>query len=146
MHIDKHIDKDNWDEIKDILPQITEIKSLDLGWVELTEFPKMSHITNTKYFQFNYEQLTSLIDYPIVDGNYTCFFKPPVTSFNISIYGDILAFNKIHKYSNEKKISLLEAQVELYNQQDEEILAIIDKLPDLVAYIRLKELNKLLCA
>ena len=139
MRIDKHIDKYNWGEIKDILPDITEIKSLDLSDMDFTEFPKMSHITITKYFQFNYEKLTSLTDYPIVE----CIYNQ-LTPFNASLFSDILAINKIHKYSKENNITLLSAQVELYNQQDEEILAIIDKLPDLVAYIRLKELNKLL--
>ena len=47
-------------------------------------------------------------------------------------------------YSKEKKISLLEAQVELYNQQDEEISEHIDKFPDLVAYIRMKKLKNLI--
>ena len=45
MRIDKHINKDNWDEIKDILSDITEIESLSLYNMGLTEFPEMSHIT-----------------------------------------------------------------------------------------------------
>ena len=131
MIIDKHINKDNWDEIKDILPQITEIHTLDLYNMVLTEFPKMSHITIKGDFLCMNNKITSFKDCPYIGGN---------------LYSDFDIFDKIQKYSKEKKISLLESQVELYNQQDEELLEHIDKFPDLVACIRMKELNKLLCA
>ena len=189
MRIDKHIDKDNWYEIKDILPDITEIKSLYLNNMGLTEFPKMSHITikgdfycnNNKIASFKncpningdfwcyYNQLTSFKDCPNVGGDFNCVdnkiisFKdcPPIngdfychgnqiTSFKDFpevggyLYSDFDIFDKVHEYGKEKKISLLEAQVELYNNQDEDILNHLDKFPDLVAYIRIKELNKLL--
>ena len=209
MHIDKHIDKNNWGEIKDILPQITEIKSLDLNSMGLTEFPKMSHITIKGWFNCYNNQISSFKDCPVIVGGFNCSFNKlksfkecpvisgnfwcsnnqitsfkncpiingdfscsrnqltsfkdcppinrdfycyenPLTSFKDcpdiggKLYSDFDIFNKIHEYSKEKKISLLETQVELYNQQDVEILEHIDKFPDLVAYIRMKELNKLL--
>ena len=189
MIIDKHIDKDNWYEIKDILPQITEIKSLNLSDMGLTEFPKMSHITikgnfvcwNNQIKSFNgcpqingifscsNNRITSFKDIPVINGSFYCAANQ-ITSFNgcPNINGnfyctsnqltsfkncpnvggiflsDIQAFNIIYHYSKKKKISLLESQVELYNQQNEEILAYIDKFPDLVAYHRIKELKKIL--
>ena len=191
MRIDKHIDKDNWYEIKDILPHITEIESLNLSRLGLTEFPKMSHITIKGYFDCLYNQIASFKDCPQINGNFYCchnqitsfkncpningFFDcsynqitsfkncPIINSYFIchnnkitsfkdcpefggNLYSQVNIFNKVQQYSKEKKISLLEAQVELYNQQDKEILAHIDKFPDIKAYIRLKELNKLLCA
>ena len=171
MIIDKHINKDNWYEIKDILPQITVIASLELWNMGLTEFPKMSHITINGNFYCCCNKITSFKDCPpIINGNFNCSlnkiasfkdcppiingdfycYTNPLTSFKDcpivkgTFWGNISAFNKIYKYSKEKKISLLDAQVELYNKQDDEILAHIDMFPDLVAYIRLKELNKLL--
>ena len=189
MRIDKYIDKNNWDEIKDILPHITEIKSLNLGSMGLTEFPKMSHITIKGNFDISFNQLTSFKDCPVVNGDFYCnnnlitsfkdcpeiggdfnCYDNQITSFkdcpqikgylhctgnqiqsfkncpNIGgyLYSDIIAFRIIHKYSKEKKISHLEAQVELYNQQNKELLEHIDKFPDLIAYIRMRELNKLL--
>ena len=209
MRIDKHIDKDNWCEIKDILPHITEIKSLNLSYMGLTEFPKMSHITikydfecyNNKITSFKdcpivngtfwcngnqitsfkncpqingnfycgYNQITSFKDCPNINGGFRCnnnqittfkycphininfiCWNNPITSFKDCpeigghLYSDFEIFNKVQKYSKEMKISLLEAQVELYNAQDVAILEHIDKFPDLVAYIRLKELNKLI--
>ena len=148
MRIDKHIDKDNWYEIKDILPDITEIKSLYLNNMGLTEFPKMSHITIKSNFYCANNQITSFKDCPIVNGDFWCShnqiasFKncPIVNGYFIS---DFDIFEKIHEYSKQKKISLLESQVELYNLKNKELLAHIDKFPDLVAYIRLKELSKL---
>ena len=169
MHIDKHIDTNNWDEIKDILPQITEIKSLNLINMGLTEFPKMSHITIKDNFYCINNKIASFTDSPIINGNFVCCnnhitsFKDcpiinggfwchnnKITSFKDCpeirsyFHSDFDIFNKIHHYSKEKKISYLEAQVELYNMQDKDILEHIDKFPDLVAYIRIKELNKLL--
>ena len=189
MIVNKHITKDNWNEIKDILPQITKIRSLNLSIMGLIEFPKMSHITIMEDFKCWNNKISSFENCPNIGGDFNCSsnklksFKdcpvigcefdcssnqivsfencPPINgrfychnnlikSFkdcpiaNGDFYSGVLEFNKIHKYSREKKISLLEAQVELYNHQDEEILAHIDKFPDLVAYIRLNELNKLL--
>ena len=209
MIIHKDINIYNWHEINDMLPQITKIKSLDLSYMELTEFPKMSHITINDYFWCNNNKITSfkncpringdfycnnnqiasfedcpvfngnfychnnLItsfkDCPIVIGNFYCHnnlitsFKDcpivigdvicsnnQITSFMDCpeicgiLYSDFDIFDKVQKYSKEKKISHLEAQVELYNQKDIDILNQKDKFPDLVAYIRLKELNKLL--
>ena len=209
MHIDKRINKDNWDEIKDILPQITDIKSLDLSERGLTEFPKMSHITIIEWFNCSYNQITSFKNCPQISGVFYChdnqitsfkdcpqigsyFFchnnkissfkdcpiikgsfhcsNNQITSFkscpkisgdfwchgnNITsfkdfpdigggLFSNFRLFDTVHKYSKENKISLLEAQVELYNQQDKQLLAHIDKFPDLVAYIRLKECSKLL--
>ena len=149
MVIDKGIYKYNWYKIKDILPQITEIASLDLSHMVLTEFPKMSHITINRDFNCMYNKITSFNGCPHINGNFICFVNP-IKSFKDcpmikgDLYSGILAFDTVHWYSKEKKISLLEAQVELYNKQDKEILEHIDKFPDLVAYIRLKELNKLL--
>ena len=211
MIINDHIYKGNWFRIKDILPDITEIKSLDLSDMKLTKFPKMSHITikcdfkctdnkivsfkdcpivngnfncyNNKITSFKdcpyiggnfdcaYNQITSFKDCPVIGGNMKCY-NNQITSFkycpNINgnfvccnnkinsfkdcpeiggyLYSDFDVFDNVQKYSNEKKISLLEAQVKLYNKQDTELLKHIDKFPDLVAYIRLKELSKLLCA
>ena len=172
MRIDKHIDRDNWHEIKDILPDITEIKTLDLSSMGLTELPKMSHITiKDNFYCYNnhitsfkhcphiikgefwcvYNQITSFKDCPEIDGDFWCRHNK-IASFKDCpeigghLYSDIDIFEKIHEYSKEKKISYLESQVELYNQQDEELLAHIDKFPDLVAYIRMRELNKLLCS
>ena len=162
MIIDKCINKNNWCEIKDILPHITEIKSLDLSSMGLTEFPKMSHITinGNFYCTFNkiasfkncpningdfwcyYNQLTSFKDCPNINGDFWCRHNK-ITSFKDcpeiggNLYSGFEIFNKVQQYSKEKKISLLEAQVYLYNNQDEEILAHIDKFPDLVAYIRM---------
>ena len=171
MIIDNHINKDNWGEIKDILLDITEIKSLSLYNMGLTEFPKMSHITINGNFYCCSNKITSFKDCPpIINGNFNCSlnkiisfkdcpsiingnfwcYDNPITSFKDCpeiggyLYSEIVIFFKVHKYSKEKKISLLEAQVELYNQQDDEILKHIDKFPDLVAYIRMKELSKLL--
>ena len=189
MRIDKHIDKDNWYEIKDILHLITEIESLDLSDMGLTEFPKMSHITINDDFVCWNNQITSFKDCPIINGSFNCSYNeitsfeecPQIKySFNCSyneitsfkdcphIGGDFFCWNNpiisfkdcpqikcnfwcdssifhnVHKYSKEKKISYLEAQVELYNQKDEELLEHIDEFPDLVAYIRMKELSKLL--
>ena len=170
MIINKHIDKYNWCEIKDILPQITVIKSLDLSNMGLTEFPKMSHITINKLFDCSYNQIRLFKDCPIVNGDFYCYnnqlisfkdcpqikgnftcYDNKISSFKecpeISgyLYSDFEIFDRIHDYSKAKKVSLLKAQVELYNKQDDELLEHIDKFPDLVAYIRLKELNKLLC-
>ena len=209
MIIDKHIDKYNWDEIKDILPQITVIASLDLSEMKLTELPKMSHITINGSFNCSYNQITSYKDCPIVNGSFNCSFNQiksfkycpnikgdfwcysnqiksfkycpnikgdfscslnqiisfkdcplingdfychdnQITSFKDCpeirgyFHSDYNIFEKVLKYSKEKIISLLGAQVELHNQQDEELFAHLDKFPDLVAYIRMKELNKLL--
>ena len=171
MIIDKHIDKNNWDEIKDILPQITVIKSLNLSYMGLTEFPEMSHITIIYSFDCSHNQITSFTDCPIVNGDFYCqnnklssfkdcpkiggdfwCFHNPITSFKDFpeiegyLHSNFYVFDKVHVYSKEKKISLLEAQVELYNPKDKEILEHIDKFPDLVAYHRMRELNKLLCA
>ena len=149
MIIDKHIDKDNWNEIKDILPDIIEIKSLDLSWMQFTELPKMSHITVTGFFNCSHNKITSFKDCPIVNGNLYCFSNQ-ITSFKDCpeiggyLYSDFKIFDKVQKYSKEMKISLLEAQLKLYNQQNKKLLTHLDKFPDLVAYIRLKELNKLL--
>ena len=230
MRIDKHINKTNWEEIEDILSDITEIESLDLSYMGLTEFPKMSHITIIEWFNCSYNQISSFKDCPIIGGSLDCSFNQitsfkdcpkingnfwcnnnqlksfkdcpiiggsfncsfnQITSFkdcpviNDSFYcsdnkitsfkgcprikgnfdcynnkitsfkdcpeigsellSDFRIFDNVHKYSKERKISLLESQVELYNKQDDEILAHIDKFPDLVAYHRMKELNKLLC-
>ena len=171
MIVDKHIDKDNWDEIKDILHQITAIKSLNLSHMGLTEFPKMSHITikddffcdsneiTSFYgcpkiggdFDCEYNKLTSFKDCPEIGGNFWCECNQ-ITSFEdcpiVSgyLYSDFDIFDNVQYYSNRYKISLLKAQVELYNNHDGEILEHIDKFPDLIAYIRIKELNKLLCA
>ena len=151
MYIDKRIYRGNWDEIKDILPDITKIKSLNLRNMGLTEFPKMSHITINGYFNCSYNQLKSFNDSPVVKGNFYCYDNK-ITSFKDCpdiggyLFSDVHIFNIIHRYSKNKKFSLLEAQVELYNKQDEKILEHIDKFPDLVAYIRMKELSKLLCA
>ena len=169
MHIDKHIDRDNWHEIKDILPQITEIEYLNLSCMGLTELPKMSHITIRYNFWRVGNQLTSFKDCPTINGDFICYnnqiisFKDcpvinghfscannQITSFKDCpeiggyLYSDFTIFNKIHVYSKEMKISLLETQVYLYNQQDEELLSHIDKFPDLVAYIRLKKLKTLI--
>ena len=211
MRINKHINKFNWCEIKDILPDITEIKSLDLSYMGLIEFPEMSHITikdnfscsNNKitsfkgcplvngifwcninkitsfkncqigngsfycfnnqitsfkdcphingYFDCSYNQLASFKWCPIVKGDFNCTnnqiisFKdcPEVGGY---LYTDFNIFDDIHKYSKENNVTLLEAQVDLYNKRDIELLEHIDKFPDLIAYIRIKELNKLLCA
>ena len=229
MRIDKDINKDNWGEIKDILPDITEIKSLNLSWLGLTEFPKMSHITINSYFGCSNNKITSFKGCPQIGGDFYCS-NNKITSFNgcpqikgdfycsynkiksfkdcpeiggdfkcnnnkitsfkgcpiingifncnnnqlssfkdcPQIKGDFYCWNNlitsfkdcpeiggyfnsdfdifdvVQEYSKEKKISLIKAQVELYNKQDAELLEHIDKFPDLVAYIRLKELNKLL--
>ena len=169
MIVDKHINKDNWDEIKDILPQITEIKSLDLSYMGLTEFPKMSHITINGDFNCSNNKLTSFKDCPQINRNFYCYSNQ-LKSFNGCplvngdfnccnnqlksikdfpnitgiVWSDFDIFNVVQKYSKEKKISLLDAQVELYNQKHADILEHIDKFPDLVAYIRIKELSKLL--
>ena len=149
MIIDKRIDKDNWDEIKDILPQITEIKSLSLYNMRLIEFPKMSHITIKCNFYCSFNQITSFKDCPIMNGDFYCY-KNPISNFKYLppvggyFYSGINILDAIYKYSKNRNISLLEAQVELYKQKDKEILEHIDKFPDLVVYIRLKELDKLL--
>ena len=169
MVIDKHINYTNWGEIKDILPDITEIKSLDLSGMGLTEFHKMSHITIKRNFwcysnqlksfngcplvngDFNCcnNQITSFKDCPDIGGNFYCSFNQ-IKSFkdcpivNGDFYSDIMLFNIIYKYSKKKKISLLKAQVKLYNKCDKELLEHIDKLPDLIAYNRLKSLKYLL--
>ena len=169
MRIDKHINDVNWREIKDILHQITEIKSLSLNFMRLTEFPKMSHITIKYDFNCSHNQIASFKNCPKINGNFNCTFNE-IKSFKdcpeiggyFKCYGnkftsfkdcpqingvfiiDFDVFDKVLDCSKEKKISLLEAQVELYNKQDKNILDNIDKFPDLVAYIRLKELNKLL--
>ena len=169
MNIYNYINEYNWFKIKDILPDITVIKSLNLSNIRLSEFPKMSHITiNGDFWCYN-NKLTSFKGCPIVKGDFNCTdnyltsfeycpiingsfycYNNQITSFKDcpdiggKLYSDFEIFNKIHEYSKEKKISLLDAQVELYNQQNKELLEHIDKFPDLVAYIRLKELNKLL--
>ena len=169
MRINKHINKFNWCEIKDILPDITEIKSLDLSYMGLIEFPKMSHIIIKDNFDCHDNQLTSFKDCPIIKGDFNCSYNQ-ITSFENCppingrfychnnliktfkyypivegvVYSGIPLFDKIYNYSRYNNISLLEAQVELYNKRDIELLEHIDKFPDLIAYIRLKELNKLL--
>ena len=151
MRIDKHICKDNWHEIKDILPHITEIKSLELSDMGLTEIPKMSHIIIRCDFCCTYNQITSFKDCPNINGGFCCN-NNQITSFKDCpkiggyFHSGNLVFDIIHEYSKKKKISLLEAQIQLHNKRDKEILEHIDKFPDLVAYIRLKELSKLLCA
>ena len=169
MIIEEHINRDNWHEIKDILPDITEIESLNLSNMGLTEFPKMSHIIIKGDFYCCGNQITSFKDCPIVNGSFDCCsnqiksFKDcpdingnfwcmdnQITSFKDCpeiggyLYSGIVIFNKVQKYSKKNKITLLKAQVELYNKQDKDLLKRIDKFPDLVAYIRMKELNKLL--
>ena len=169
MHIDKDINIYNWGEIKDILPQITEIKSLDLSSVGLTEFPKMSHITIKGDFYCDHNQITSFKDCPIINGNFYCqgnqitsfedcpiingdfyCFMNKIASFKDcpeiggELYSDFNIFGHVQYYSKENNVTLLEAQVELYNNHDDEILEHINKFPDLIAYIRMKELNKLL--
>ena len=191
MIIDYDINKDNWCTIKDILPQITEIKSLKLINRGLTELPEMSHITINEVFDCSHNQITSFKGCPVVNGAFWCnankitsfkncqigngslyCYDNQITSFkdcpqhikgnfhcdrnnftsfkdcpivDVNFYSNIWEFSKVYNHSKEKKISYLEAQVELYNIQDKDILEHIDKFPDLVAYIRLKELNKLLC-
>ena len=149
MIIEKGINKANWNEIKDILPKITWIKSLDLSDMGLTEFPKMSHITINGNFFCCDNQLTSFKNCPQINGNFYCWGNKIITFkdchiVNGSFISDFEIFDEVQKYSRNNQISLLEAQVELYNQQNKELLEHIDKFPDLVAYIRLKELNKLL--
>ena len=169
MIIDNHINRDNWGEIKDILPDITEIKSLNLSNMGLTEFPKMSHITIKYDFNCSHNQIASFKNCPKINGNFNCTFNEIksfkdcpkiggnfwcfhnlITSFKDFpeiggyLHSNFYVLYKVHVYSKEKKISLLEAQVELYNLKDKEILEHIDKFPDLVAYIRLKKLQNLL--
>ena len=150
MVIDKRIDSDNWHEIKDILPQITEIKSLNLSYMELTEFPKMSHITINSNLWCLDNKIKSFKGCPTVNGDLWCF-DSPISSFKGcpdiggKLYCDILVYDVVQHYSRAYKISLLDAQIELYHNYHEGVLAHIDKFPDLVAYIRLKELSKLLC-
>ena len=157
MIIFKHINKDNWSEIKDILPDITEIESLDLSYMELTEFPKMSHITINGSFYCNNNKLTSFTNCPIINDDFVCY-NNQITSFKDCpavggyLFSGVGIFNIVQEYSKRNKVSLLKAQVELYNQQNKELynqqnkelLKHIDRFPDLVAYIRLKKLNKLL--
>ena len=128
MLIDRHINKDNWYEIKDILPDITEIKSLSLWRMGLTEFPKMSHITINGYFDCRYNKISSFKDCPIVNDTFWCNDNQ-ITSFKgcpkISddfhcrdnqiayfkdcpeiggiLYSDFWIFSKVHCYSKEKK-------------------------------------------
>ena len=149
MVINDDIDIDNWDEIKDILPQITVIKSLYLINMGLTQFPKMSHITIKDNFYCINNKIASFTDSPIINGNFVCC-NNHITSFKDcpiirgNLFSDFDIFDKIQRYSKRNKISLLKAQVELYNNHDDEILEHINKFPDLIAYIRMKELNKLL--
>ena len=72
MIIDKDINKDNWVEIKDILSDITVIKSLDLSDMGLTEFPKMSHIIITNWADYSFNQITSFKDCPIINDDFVC--------------------------------------------------------------------------
>ena len=132
MLIDKRIDKNNWCEIKDILPQITEIQSLDLINMSLTEFPKMSHIIINDYFYCwgnqitrfkncpkingnfycNNNQITSFKDCPIVKESIYCFYNK-ITSFkdcpqiNGILYSDFKIFDNVQQYSKEKKRKFL---------------------------------------
>ena len=170
MVIDEHIDSNNWCEIKDILPDITEIKSLDLSNMGLTEFPEMLHITIKGNFYCSYNQITSFKECPLINGDFCCFnnqltsFKDcpiiggdfwccdnQITSFKDcpeiggKLGSECAIFNAVHSCSKFWIISLLEAQVKLYNLQYKALLEHIDKFTDLVAYIRIKELNKLLC-
>ena len=50
----------------------------------------------------------------------------------------------IKRYMYRYEISEIEAEVKLYNENYPYIINNLDEFPDLVAYIRLKELNKLL--
>ena len=68
MIIYDNINKDNWHEIKDILPVITEIRYLNLSWMELTEFPKMLHITINGYFGCSNNKITSFKNCPKIKG------------------------------------------------------------------------------
>ena len=127
MIIDKRIDKDNCDEIKDILPQITVIASLELWNVELTEFPKMSHITingnfyccsnkitsfkdcpqiiNGDFYCYN-NQITSFKDCPDINGGFWCY-NNKITSFKDCpyiggrLYSDFTIFDKVQQYSKK---------------------------------------------
>ena len=118
--------KVNWREIKDILPDITEIKSLDLSDMGLTEFPKMSHITIADWVDCSNNQLKTFKGCPQINGNFYCN-NNLITSFKDcpivrgSLYSDFEIFNKVHEYSKENIITLLEAQVDLYSQQDKDI-------------------------
>ena len=121
-------------------------------------------------FICSYNKIISFKDCPIIGGNFICsvnrissfeycpvmingdflFWGNPIKTFKDypvvegDFMSDILILDKIYKCSKENNITLLEAQVDLYNRQVEELLAHIDKFPDLIAYIRMKELNKLL--
>ena len=50
----------------------------------------------------------------------------------------------LKRYMFQYELSVLEAEVKLYNENYPHIINNLEKFPDLVAYIRLKELNKLL--
>ena len=190
MYIDKHINNSNWGEIKDILPQITMIKSLYLCEMNLIELPKMEHIDILKTFDCSYNQISSLKNSPTVHGDFYChnnqitsfehctfvgrclycgnnqitsfkdcpyisgrYFSCHDNPFNSikyapdysgEFFSGIQSFDTIYEYSRRNKVTLLEAQIKLYNDNYRCILDDMDRLPDLVAYIRLKKLNSLL--
>ena len=131
MRIDKHIYQYNWHEIKDILSQITEIKSLNLINMGLTEFPEMHHITIKGFgcthnkiasfkncpkvngdFNCAYNQITSFKDCPEIGGDLECYGNQ-ITSFkdcpqiNGILYSDFKIFDNVQQYSKEKKRKFL---------------------------------------